>query len=152
MKQIIKKALSLLSIVSVLLSAASCCSLLVSIAAGDNPDITDLVVADIYDSTDENYHNLSADGVLQVSGLIDSDEDFILLQALVTNSTKITVTNNSGATAAVYLYYDYSDNPIQQFSLGNAETKSFDNLTSRFRYSISIGADIDTQLNLTITD
>ena len=150
MQRITNKVLSLISVVSVFLSAASGCSSSVGIADVDN---VDLAVADIYDWTDKNFHNLSADGSLQVSDTIDSDKDFILPRSLGTNSTKITVANNSEAAVTVYLCYDGdTDNPIQQFSLGRKERKSFANLTSRFSYSISMSADVGTQLSLTITD
>ena len=146
----LKKVLLLLSAASVLLLAASGCSAPDGIADTDN---TDLVVEDIYDSAGKTYHDLSADGVLHVSYSIDSGEEVILLPSVGTNSTKISVANNSGAAVTVYLYYDgNTDSPIQQFSLDNIETKAFTNLTSRFVYRIGIGADVGTLLDLTITD
>ena len=144
----LKKALLLLSAASVFLSASSGCYSSVGIA--DNAAVS---IADVYYSTDQSYHDLSADGAIKVSDYTYSDKDFTILQPLGTNSTKITVANNSGAAVMVYLYYyGDTDTPIQQFSLDNRETKSFANLTSRFRYNISISADTDTRLDLTITD
>lgn len=149
----LKKALLLLSAASVILSAASGCSSSNDISAVDNADLAASDIYAPYVPREENCHDLSADGAIHVSYPIDSGKDVILLQALGTNSTKITAVNNSGTAVAVYLYYDGKpDDPIQQFTLNNKETKAFTNLTSRFVYSIGVSADADTRLNLTLTD
>ena len=146
----LKKALLLLSAALVFLFAASGCLAPSVISDGDN---VDLAAASIDDPICKNRHDLSADGAIQAAYSINGGEEVILRQAVGTNSTKITAANNSGAAVEVYLYYDGKpDSPIQQFTLNNKETKSFTNLTSRFAYSIGIAADIDTQLDLTITD
>ena len=146
----VKKTLALLLAVFVCLSVLIGCS-----TSDGNSDVDDedLAIENTDSQTDEKHHNLSVDGLIQVSEEIDNDAIFVLEQSLETNSHEITITNNSGAAIVIDLYSDADpDNSIRQLSLDGAETKSFTGLTSRFQYRIGVSADTSTQLNLTITD
>lgn len=102
--------------------------------------------------TDENNHDLSSDGALEVSVDIAGKDTLILKQSLRTNSEEISITNNSAVKAVIYLYVESDpDNPLRQLSCDSKDTITFTGLDYRFTYQIGVSADTSARLNLTIT-
>ena len=98
-------------------------------------------------------YDLSSKETLKVTDTIEKENIFIVPQSLRTNSTEITVENKSGVDVDVFLYSENDlNNPINQMTVSNGKTKSFENLTSSVIYHIGLSADTSTQLDISITD
>lgn len=100
-----------------------------------------------------DYYNLSEQGEIHVAGAIDSNNNFVQSQKLWTNSTEISIKNNSGTDVTVYLFSVEDDRtPILEMTLSNKEVKAFTNLTSRFVYYIRISAVSSAHVSVDISD
>ena len=95
-------------------------------------------------------HDLSSAGKLVVSEMIKKDEVFIISPDVCTNSEEISVTNNGTVDLTVYLY-NFGE-VVRQVSLAAGDTKVIDGLNGAFPYKVGVSADVDTQIELTITD
>ena len=95
-------------------------------------------------------HDLSSAGELVVSEKIKKDEVFIISPDVCTNSEEIAVTNNGTVDLTVYLY-NFGD-VVRQMSLVAGDTKVIDGLNGAFPYNVGVSAEMDTQIELTITD
>ncbi len=95
-------------------------------------------------------HDLSSAGELVVSEKIKKDEVFIISPDVCTNSEEIAVTNNGTVDLTVYLY-NFGD-VVRQMSLVAGDTKVIDGLNGAFPYKVGVSAEMDTQIELTITD
>ena len=150
MKLKVQEVFMVFFLVLVCFSMLAGCSASDGIVQKDNGDLAEIGTEN---QANENHHNLSADGLLQISGDIGKEAPFVLEQTLETNSHKIKITNNSEVTVMIDLYSDADpDNPIRQLTLDSARAKSFTGLTSRFRYRIAVRSDASAQLNLTVSD
>ena len=95
-------------------------------------------------------HDLSSAGKLVVSEMIKKDEVFIISPDVCTNSEEISVTNNGTVDLTVYLY-NFGE-VVRQVSLAAGDTKVIDGLNGAFPYKVGVSAEVDTQIELTITD
>ena len=95
-------------------------------------------------------HDLSKDGELHVSKTIEKDEVFIISPDVCTNSEEISVTNNGTVDLTVYLY-NFGE-VVRQMSLAAGDTKVIDGLNAAFPYKVGVSAEVNTQIELTITD
>ena len=72
---------------------------------------------------------------------------------LWTNSTKISVKNNSGTDVTVYLFsVENESTPILEMTLSNKEEKVFTNLSSQYIYYVRISADSSANVSVDISD
>ena len=95
-------------------------------------------------------HDLSNAGELVVSEAIEKDEVFIISPDVCTNSEEISVTNNGTEDLTVYLY-NFGE-VVRQMSLAAGDTKVIDGLNGAYPYKVGVSAEVDTQIELTITD
>ena len=103
--------------------------------------------------TNETYYSRTDHGKLKVSGSTDSDHSFVQSQMLWTNSTKISVKNNSGTDVTVYLFsVENESTPILEMTLSNKEEKAFTNLSSQYIYYVRISADSSANVSVDISD
>ncbi len=103
--------------------------------------------------TNETYYSLTDHGKLKVSGSTDSDHSFVQSQMLWTNSTRISVKNNSGTDVMVYLFsVENESTPILEMTLSNKEEKAFTNLSSQYIYYVRISADSSANVSVDISD
>lgn len=103
--------------------------------------------------TNGTYYNLTEQGKLQVTGSIDSNHSFVQSQMLWTNSTKISIKNNSGTDVTAYLFSAENEStPILEMTLSNKEEKAFTNLSSQYVYFMRIEADLSTNISVSISD
>ncbi len=103
--------------------------------------------------TSESYHDLGTDGAMTLSGSVENGDIFIAPDALYTNTTKISVTNNNDAEITAYLYSaNDTDNAIQEMKVDAGKTKAFTGLTSRFLYYIGMATEDDTEINIMVED
>ena len=101
----------------------------------------------------ETYYNLTEQGKLQVTGSIDSNHSYVQSQRIWTNSTKISVKNNSGTDVTVYLYSVENERaPILEMTLSNKEKKVFTNLSSQYVYFVRISSDSSANVSVDISD
>ena len=71
---------------------------------------------------------------------------------LWTNSTKISIKNNSGTNVTVYLFSTENDStPILEMTLSNKEEKAFTNLSSQYGYFVRISSDSSTHVSVTVS-
>ena len=104
-------------------------------------------------SNNETYYNLSDQGKLKVSGSTDSNHSFVQSQMLWTNSTKISIKNNSGTDVTVYLFsVENESTPILEMTLSKKEEKTFTNLSSQYIYYVRISADPSANVSVDISD
>ena len=97
-----------------------------------------------------NEHNLSSDGNLQILENVEKDKIFIISSDVCTNNEEISVKNNGTEDLTVYLY-NFGE-VIRQMSLAAGDTKVIDGLNGAFPYKVGVSAEVDTQIELTITD
>lgn len=103
--------------------------------------------------TNGTYYNLTEQGKIQVEGLIDNNHSFVQSQMLWTNSTKISIKNNSGTDVTAYLFSAENESaPILEMTLSNKEEKAFTNLSSKYVYFMRIEADLSTNISVSISD
>ena len=103
--------------------------------------------------TNGTYYNLTEQGKLQVTGSIDSNHSFVQSQMLWTNSTKISIKNNSGTDVTAYLFSAENESaPILEMTLSNKEEKAFTNLSSQYVYFMRIEADSSANVSVSISD
>ena len=87
------------------------------------------------------------------TGSVENGDIFIAPDALYTNTTKISVTNNNDAEITAYLYSaNDTDNAIQEMKVDAGKTKAFTGLTSRFLYYIGMATEDDTEINIMVED
>lgn len=99
------------------------------------------------------FHDLSADGAVQVSASINAGEIYAIPAAMRTNSHAISIQNNGGDDITVSVYSDASlTEPIRQLTVRAHQTTSLTGLTSRFLYSLTLTAAATAQANVTISD
>lgn len=90
---------------------------------------------------------------MTLSGSVENGDIFIAPDALYTNTTKISVTNNNDAEITAYLYSaNDTDNAIQEMKVDAGKTKAFTVLTSRFLYYIGMATEDDTEINIMVED
>jgi len=103
--------------------------------------------------TNGTYYNLTEQGKLQVTGSIDSNHSFVQSQMLWTNSTKISIKNNSGTDVTAYLFSAENEStPILEMTLSNKEEKAFTNLSSQYVYFMRIEAGLSANVSVSISD
>ena len=103
--------------------------------------------------TNETYYSLTDQGKLKVSGSTDSNHSFVQSQMLWTNSTKISVKNNSGTDVVIELFSNESDSTaIMEMQLKDKESKEFTNLSSQYVYFVMVSSESTTHISIDITE
>jgi len=97
----------------------------------------------------ENYYNLSEQGEFQVEGLIDNNHSFFQSRMLWTNSTKISIKNNSGTDVTAYLFSAENESiPILEMTLSNKEEKAkFNDVLIGIGYTLE---EVDTAIRYVV--
>lgn len=90
--------------------------------------------------------------MIKVEGEYDGN-NLVESQSLWTNSTKITVRNNSGTDVVVELYSNESDSTaIMEMQLKDKESKEFTNLSSQYGYFVRVSSESTAHISVDITD
>lgn len=153
MKKIITMALCLMLVLSI----TACGTNKSETSTNDKSaeDVTDYanIKSDESSVNDGDYYNLTEQGMITVEGEYDGNNLVKSQQSLWTNSTKITVKNNSGTDVVVELYSNESHStPIMEMQLKDKENKEFTNLSSQYVYSVRVSSESAGHISVDITD
>lgn len=120
--------------------------------AADSNHAVDHNNSEIIAPSSNEYHDLSSDGSITVSEVINGKDIFIIQQKLKTNSHAISIKNNSDDVVTVYLYNSTDlENAIQQFTLKNNTTRKFSNLSASNLYNIGVCSETKMNIQLIIS-
>ncbi len=118
-----------------------------------NADNGEYVITDEHLTNNEIYYDLSSDSPLEITDTIEKDKVYFVDIPLYTNSTEITIQNQTDVAVTVYLYNKNDiEEPVLQMTVGSEDKEAFTNLTSRFVYYIGVLADEPMQLDIVVSD